>query len=396
MVRWVVFNDDLERIEHGHAARRGLVELVADAVFEERDVDVVAAAGDACFGPEAADGFGWAAQAAQAAQGVEPGIVPARHPLLLDELPDVALGQNRVRDVAAGEFDLARGEDAELLDEPIVQGAIVDEFVRAQRVRNALNGVALAVGPVVERVDAPSVAGAVMGGVHDAVQDWIAQVDVGRGHVDFGTQHAAAIGERAGLHKLKKVEVLLDGAVAVRAIFARLGERAAVFPDRVRSLVIYVCQALFDEHDSPVVELVKVIGSVVWPRPPVVAEPANVLLHGIHVFLLFARGVGVVVAEVALASVVGGNAEVDRDGLDAADVQVCVWLGWEAGNDLVVAAAFEIGVNGFADEVAVFVCAHGSSVAGCAWQIIGQTVPTATFTRPCAPTRSSAKGGLAA
>ena len=204
-----------------------------------------------------------------------------------------------------------------------------------------------------------------VGGVHDAVHDGVAQVDVGRGHVDFGAQHAAAIGECAVFHLLKEVEVFFDGAVAVRAVFARLGERAAIFPDFVRSLVIYVRQALFDERDGPFVELAEIVGSVVRLRPPVEAEPANVLLHGVHVFLLFARGVGVVVAEIALAIVGGGNAEIDADRLGVADVQVRVRLGWEAGDDAVVAAVFEVGGDGFANEVAVFVRAHGSSVAGC-------------------------------
>ena len=188
---------------------------------------------------------------------------------------------------------------------------------------------------------------------------------LGRGHVDFGAQHAAAIGECAVFHLLKEVEVFFDRAVAVRAVFARLGERAAIFPDLVRGLVIHVRQALFDERDGPFVELAEIVGSVVRLRPPVEAEPANVLLHGVHVFLFFAGGVGVVVAEIALAIVGGGNAEVDADRLAVADVQVRVRLWWEASDDSVVAAVFEVCVDGLADEVAVFVRAHGSSVAVC-------------------------------
>ena len=247
--------------------------------------------------------------------------------------------------------------------------------------RNAFNGVALAVGPVVHGINAPRVAGAVVGGVYNAVHDWIAQVDVGGGHVDFGAQHAAAIGECAVFHLLEEVEVFLDGAVAVRAVLARLGERAAIFPNLVRGLVIHVRQALFDERDGPFVELTEIVGSVVRLRPPVEAEPANVLLHGVHVFLLFARGVGVVVAEIALATVGGGNAEVDADRLGVADVQVRVRLGREAGDDAVVAAALEVGVDGFADKVAVFVRAHSSSVAVCSAinNRIGQMVPAASY-----------------
>ena len=53
------------------------------------------------------------------------------------------------------------------------------------------------------------------------------------------------------------------------------------------------------------------------------------------------------------------------DRLGVADVQVRVRLWREAGDDAVVAAVFEVDVDGFANEVAVFVRVHGSSVAGC-------------------------------
>ena len=45
--------------------------------------------------------------------------------------------------------------------------------------RNAFDGVALAVGPVVHGINAPGIAGAVVGRVHDAVHDGVAQIDVG-------------------------------------------------------------------------------------------------------------------------------------------------------------------------------------------------------------------------
>src|SRR5436309_192995 len=51
---------------------------------------------------------------------------------------------------------------------------MVLEFQRADRMGNALNRVGLAVGPVVHRVDAPFVAGAVVLRVQDAVHDRVA------------------------------------------------------------------------------------------------------------------------------------------------------------------------------------------------------------------------------
>ena len=90
------------------------------------------------------------------------------------------------------------------------------EFERADRVGDLLDRVALAVGVVVHRVDAPFVARAVMLGVDDAVHDRVAEQHVGVCHVDLGAQDLFAVGEFALLHALEQVEVLLDGAVAPR------------------------------------------------------------------------------------------------------------------------------------------------------------------------------------
>ena len=92
--------------------------------------------------------------------------------------------------------------------EPVVQRAVVLELQRADRVRDALDRVALAVRVVVRWVDAPLVAGAVVRRVLDAVHHRVAQVDVGRRHVDLRPQRAGAVGELALLHPLEQVEIL--------------------------------------------------------------------------------------------------------------------------------------------------------------------------------------------
>jgi hypothetical protein len=53
----------------------------------------------------------------------------------------------------------------------------------------------------------------VVRGVADAVDGRVAQVDVGRGHVDPGAQDVGAVGELAGLHALEEVHVLGDRAL---------------------------------------------------------------------------------------------------------------------------------------------------------------------------------------
>ncbi len=160
-------------------------------------------------------------------------IVPAAHDAVLHQRQQLALAQQRVGEVEAVELDLLRMIDAELLDVPIVERPVVLEFERADGVGDAFDGIGLPVREVVHRVDAPLVAGAVMLGVQDAVHHRIAHVEVGRRHVDLGAQGARAIGKLAGLHAREQIEILFDAAVAVGALLAGLGERAAILADFV-------------------------------------------------------------------------------------------------------------------------------------------------------------------
>ena len=53
----------------------------------------------------------------------------------------------------------------------------------------------LAMGKVVSRINAPLIAGAVMGRVKNPIHDRISHVDVRRCHVDFRAQRSAAVRE---------------------------------------------------------------------------------------------------------------------------------------------------------------------------------------------------------
>ena len=64
-------------------------------------------------------------------------------------------------------------------DVPIVQRAMVFKFQRADRMRDAFEGVALAVGEIVGRINAPGVTRAMMMGMADPIHGRIAEVHVG-------------------------------------------------------------------------------------------------------------------------------------------------------------------------------------------------------------------------
>ena len=133
----------------------------------------------------------------------------------------------------------------------------------------------------------------------------------------------------AAVHLLEEFQVFLDGAVAVGAFHTRLGGRTLLFGYLFGCLFVNVGFTLFDEADGEVPELLEVVGRIVFVAP-LVSQPLDVFLDGFHVFHVFLRGIGVVEAQVAHATVSGGNAEVEADGLGVSYVQVAVGLGREA------------------------------------------------------------------
>ena len=206
---------------------------------------------------------------------------------------------------------------------------------------------------VVHRVDAPFVAGVVVMGAADTVDDGVAHIDVARCHVDFQTQGFAAVGKLAVFHACEQVEVFFFGAVAVRAVLARFSQRAAVFAHLFGRQIIDIRLAVFDQIDGVVIQLVEIIGSETRLACPMEAQPLNVFFDGVDVFVIFFFRVGIVKTQVAQAVVNIRQTEVQADGFGVADVQIAVRLGREAGLDGCMFAAFEVFFDDGADKVVV-------------------------------------------
>ena len=75
------------------------------------------------------------------------------------------------------------------------------------------------------------------------------------------------------------------------------------------------------------VELFVVVRGVEFAPAPVEPQPPHIVLDRIDVLDVLLDRVGVVEAEVADATEIGGDPEVDADGLGVADVQVAIGLG---------------------------------------------------------------------
>ena len=245
----IILDHDLQRPQHRHAPLRGLVQHLADRKFQHAHIDHAVGLGHADPLDEIADRLRRHAAAAQARERRHARIVPALHVPAAHQLGQHALGQHRVGEIEPRELVLPRPRrHRQVVEQPVVERPVILEFERADRVRDALDRVGLAVGEIVARIDAPLVAGARMAGVQDAVERGIAQIDVARRHVDLGAQHPRAVRELAGAHAAEQIEVLLDAAArgtgcacrarsacrASRASRPATGRRRYALPARIR------------------------------------------------------------------------------------------------------------------------------------------------------------------
>src|SRR5579872_3163071 len=330
LVFGVVVDDYFQRTKNGHDAFGSFIEILTDEVLEEPELGCSIRFRNAYPAAEIADRLRGVAAEAHSGDGGHTRIVPAGDVAFLNESQEAALAEQRVGDAEPVELDLLRMINPEPFDVPIVERAVIFEFQTAAGVGDAFDGIRLTVGKIVHRVDGPLIAGAMMLGVNDAVHDGIAQVEIGRRHVDFGAERARTVGEFAVLHALKQFEIFADGTVPVGALLAGFGESAALFADFVGGQVADVRVSLIDQLDGPFIELLEIIGGIEDAVLEIAAEPADVLDDGIDVLGFFFFRIRIVETEVAFASEFRGEAEIEVDRLGVADVQVTIRLGRES------------------------------------------------------------------
>ena len=250
------------------------------------------------------------------------------------ELAQFALAGYGVREVQTGKLNLTRTRinvKTEIFEQPVIERTMFLKFQRADRMRNALDGIGQRMGKVVHRIDAPGITRAVMMGMGNAVDNRVAHNHIRRGHVNFGAQHLFPVSKFAGLHTGKQVEVFLHTAVAVWAFLARLRQRTAVFLNLVCRQVIHISQAFFNQFDRIIIELIKVIRRIVHAVLPAKAQPTDIFLNGIHVFRVLLGRIGIIKAQIAQAMIILCQAKVQAYRLGMTNMQIAIGLGWETG-----------------------------------------------------------------
>jgi hypothetical protein len=244
---------------------------------------------------------------------------------------------------------------------PVVERAMILVLERTQRVRHALDRIGLAVRPVVHRIDAPLVTGALMRDLPNPVHDRVTHVHVAGRHVDFRPEHVRPIVELPGAHPPEEIQIFVDRAIPVRAFAAGLGERAAVLAHLIGRQAVDVRFAGRDELFGPLIELIEVVGRVKQLLAPIEAEPSDVAHDLVDVLLRLLDGIGVVESEVAIAAEFLGDAKIDADGFGMTDVELPIRLRWKPGdNRSPVFTGGKVVRHDLADEVA----------RGCLWTAV--------------------------
>ena len=173
-------------------------------------------------------------------------------------------------------------------------------------------------------------------------------------HIDFGTEHECSGHSLATIHEAEEAQALFGRTVAEGAVGARLRRRTLLLSDDLGTLFIDVGTALQDEPLGKIPKLLEVVARII-DVVPLETKPLDVVLYALDVLGVLFRGIRVVEAEVALAAILLGDAEVEGDGLSVTDVQVAVGLGREARLDAsAVTSLGQIFLYFLLDEIEAF------------------------------------------
>ena len=355
LVLGIIVDDQFDGIQNCQHTLAADLQIVADAVFQHGVIHRGVALGDTAQVDELADGLGREASAAQAGNRDQPGIIPAVHDPVQDQLLDITLAGNDIGQEHLGKFDLSGGMGIlRLPDDPVIKRPVIFEFQGTDGMGNAFDGVLDRMGEIVHGIDAPLVARIVMGHMSHAVDDRITHIDIAAGHIDPGPQGALTVRELTVLHAFEQVQVLLDGTVPVGIVPARLGQGAAVFTHLLRRQLRDIGLTLFDQFDGDLIHFLEIVGGEKDPVFIIRAQPCHILTDGLYEFRILLGGIGIIIAQVELAAVFLGQSVVEQYALGMAYMQIAIGFGRESGMYRGVNAFRQVLINLLLDKVPAF------------------------------------------
>ena len=205
---------------------------------------------------------------------------------------------------------------------------------------------------VVHWVDRPLIASLVMFDMANAINHRVTHVDIGRCHVDPGTQTMGAIRKFTCTHARKQIHILFHTAAAVRTLLARTREIAAIFARLLRRKAADIGLACTDQLQCKLVECIEIGRRIADLAAPGKSKPLNIGFDGIDELLTFLLWIGVIEAQIAAAIVCLCSAEIQTDGLGVTDMQEAIGFWWKTRlHSPRMLAALQVLLNNVANEV---------------------------------------------
>ena len=96
---------------------------------------------------------------------------------------------------------------------------------------HAFNGILDGMCKIVHRIDTPLVSGILVRHMCHTVDNGISHVDIGRCHIDAGTQYLGAVLVSACLHILEQCQILFYASYAAGILLTGLGQASSVLTD---------------------------------------------------------------------------------------------------------------------------------------------------------------------
>ena len=205
-VALIVGNNQFYRVEDSANPRGSLLEVLADGMLEQTDINHTLHFGVTNLVDKCADCLSGVSATAQTADCRHARVVPTTHKSLFDELQHLAFRHHGVGDIQAVELILVRTVVAlhKLVEKIVVQRTVNDKLKGTNRMSNALEIVALSVCKVVHRIYIPLTPCAVVRvGSDDTIHDRVAEMHIRVRHINLGTQHHLAVLYLACLHSLE-------------------------------------------------------------------------------------------------------------------------------------------------------------------------------------------------
>ena len=289
--------------------------------------------GDTHVHTQTANGFRRVASATQSGNCGHAWIIPSRNVPLVDQQQKPSLAHQCIRQIQTIEFNLLRMMNADVFTEPVVQWPAVFKFQRADAVGDTFYRIRLSVRVIVGRIDTPRIARAMMSDIANAVHDRITEQHHLMPHVNFRQQYVFAFVELTGFHATKQIQVFFSAAASMRTVDARLRRCPTAGPDVFKRQAADVGFVFVNELLRPLIKLFKVVRGEEQSVFPVKTQPANICLDRFHVFHVFLFRIRVVKSQIARATVLLSNTEVQADGLRVADMQIAIGFRGETGLD---------------------------------------------------------------